>query len=175
MKSIKSILQFLFFFFIFQVHSQELEINSNFLDADIHESFNIYIFNTDSNIVLSGDFFTRRHSSIHLEPKNGYSITIVPNLNRTSRVGIEEEDEDRFLLNRSQNIVALNPNPSNGKIQIISDTEIISISIFNSFGQKQTSLLLNNYVEIKNYKKGIYKILIYLKTGDMIVKSFIKN
>ncbi len=175
MKSIKFTLQFLLFFFILQIYSQELEINSNFLDADIHESLNIYIFNTDSDIVLSGDFFTRRHSSIHLEPKNGYSITVIPNLNRTSRVGIEEEDEDRLLLDRSQNIVTLNPNPSNGKIHIISDTEIINISILNSFGQKQTSLLLNNYVEIKNYKKGIYKILIYLKTGDMIVKSFIKN
>ena len=59
--------------------------------------------------------------------------------------------------------IAIYPNPTNGDVNISSATKIENVSVFNMFGQKIFSTVVNNsntLLDLSSYEKGVYLLSI---------------
>ncbi|MDG1476789.1 MAG: T9SS type A sorting domain-containing protein [Vicingaceae bacterium] len=76
-------------------------------------------------------------------------------------VGIEKKDIN--------NEIKIYPNPSKTKFQIITNTQIKSIDLFNIDGRKILTTK-NNEIDIEKLSKGIYILKVHLQNGTQIRK-----
>ncbi len=168
----------LFLLFIFNLSFSQFEINESLFNASVVSYDNIHVFNEDSDIVLTGDFFvTNQNNSIWIEPRDGYSITITPNLDtlqRTTTVGITDNDDDR-----PNSGISIYPNPASNSMTIIilPHKEVISLELYDNCGIRQTDPILetDNTVNLTNYLNGFYLLRIHLYNGQVISRTIIKQ
>ena len=69
------------------------------------------------------------------------------------------------------------PNPSNGEVNISSATNIGSVSVFNMFGQKLFSTVLNKsntMLDLSSYENGVYLLSITTRKGTLSQKLIIQ-
>ena len=79
------------------------------------------------------------------------------------------------VINESENIIQVFPNPSDGNITVKTQ-EAIDVVIYSSIGHEVLRLKLNantnNKIDLTNHKKGIY-FLSYITNGKRVVKKII--
>jgi len=72
------------------------------------------------------------------------------------------------------NTFKIYPNPTNGQVNISTNTAIKKINIYNSLGKLYLSIDDNSF-NISEFPNGIYYLSIQFKTGSITVKKLVKN
>ena len=72
------------------------------------------------------------------------------------------------------NTFKIYPNPTNGQVNISTNTAIKKINIYNSLGKLYLSVDDNSF-NISEFPNGIYYLSIQFKTGSITVKKLVKN
>lgn len=67
------------------------------------------------------------------------------------------------------------PNPTNGILNIKTDSQITQASVTNLVGQRMPVELRNNQIDMTSFAKGIYVIEVQFKNGQKVSKKIIKN
>ncbi|OCK50457.1 hypothetical protein BA768_04690 [Chryseobacterium sp. CBo1] len=67
------------------------------------------------------------------------------------------------------------PNPTNGILNIKTDSEVEKINVTNMVGQRMDVQFINNQINIQSLQKGIYIVELQLKSGQKVSKKIIKN
>jgi hypothetical protein len=73
--------------------------------------------------------------------------------------------------------IAIYPNPTNGEVNISSATNIGSVSVFNMFGQKLFSTVVNKsntMLDLSSYENGVYLLSITTRKGTLSQKLIIQ-
>jgi hypothetical protein len=69
------------------------------------------------------------------------------------------------------------PNPTNGEVNISSATNIGNVSVFNMFGQKLFSTVVNKsntMLDFSSYENGVYLLSITTRKGTVSQKLIIQ-
>ena len=142
------------------------------IDYNIFENQDIIIKPTTEDLHITGSIvLTSSVHSITIIPTANYSVSIVaPDDGVTSKIGIEEEDED--ITNPT-----IYPNPTTESITIATEEEITSLELYNSYGVKQADPVLetDNTVSLVAYSNGVYRLKIQLSTGKIVNKTLVKQ
>lgn len=67
------------------------------------------------------------------------------------------------------------PNPTNGILNIKTDSEVEKINVTNMVGQRMDVQFNNNQINMQSLQKGIYILELQLKGGQKVSKKIIKN
>ncbi|WP_435523091.1 T9SS type A sorting domain-containing protein [Chryseobacterium indoltheticum] len=67
------------------------------------------------------------------------------------------------------------PNPTNGILNIKTDSEINVVNVTNVVGQKLKIQYSNNQINMQGLPSGVYIVELVLKNGQKISKKVIKN
>lgn len=71
--------------------------------------------------------------------------------------------------------VTVYPNPTNGILNIISDTSIDTIEIYNYLGQLIQSDKETSKIDVSSLSQGIYIMTLKVSSGEIFTKKIIKN
>ena len=71
--------------------------------------------------------------------------------------------------------VGIYPNPTNGILNIKTDSDIDKVNVTNVVGQKMNVQFSNNTINMQQLQKGVYIVELQLKNGQKISKKVIKN
>jgi hypothetical protein len=71
--------------------------------------------------------------------------------------------------------IGIYPNPTNGILNIKTDSDINKVNVTNVVGQKMNIQFSNNTVNMQQLQKGVYIVELQLKNGQKISKKVIKN
>lgn len=71
--------------------------------------------------------------------------------------------------------VGIYPNPTNGILNIKTDSDIDKVNVTNIVGQKMNIQFSNNTINMQQLQKGVYIVELQLKNGQKISKKVIKN
>ncbi|WP_435523090.1 T9SS type A sorting domain-containing protein [Chryseobacterium indoltheticum] len=71
--------------------------------------------------------------------------------------------------------VGVYPNPTNGILNIKTDSDIDKVNVTNVVGQKMNVQFSNNTINMQQLQKGVYIVELQLKNGQKISKKVIKN
>ncbi|MGO4707807.1 T9SS type A sorting domain-containing protein [Chryseobacterium sp. 2TAF14] len=71
--------------------------------------------------------------------------------------------------------IGIYPNPTNGILNIKTDSDIDKVNVTNVVGQKMNVQFSNNTVNMQQLQKGVYIVELQLKNGQKISKKVIKN
>ncbi|MCD1115297.1 T9SS type A sorting domain-containing protein [Chryseobacterium turcicum] len=71
--------------------------------------------------------------------------------------------------------VGIYPNPTNGILNIKTDSDIDKVNVTNIVGQKMNIQFSNNTINMQELQKGVYIVELQLKNGQIISKKVIKN
>ena len=74
-----------------------------------------------------------------------------------------------------RNIIGIYPNPTNGILNIKTDSDIDKVNVTNVVGQKMNVQFSNNTINMQQLQKGVYIVELQLKNGQIISKKVIKN
>ena len=74
-----------------------------------------------------------------------------------------------------RNVIGIYPNPTNGILNIKTDSDIDKVAVTNVVGQKINVQFSNNQINMEQLKKGMYIVELQLKNGQKISKKVIKN
>jgi len=69
----------------------------------------------------------------------------------------------------------LYPNPSSGMVFILENSEIQTVELYTNSGQKLTTHLFDDSLDISSFSNGIYFIKIINKLGNVQVSKLVKN
>ncbi|WP_312074880.1 T9SS type A sorting domain-containing protein [Chryseobacterium sp.] len=75
----------------------------------------------------------------------------------------------------NSNSLGIYPNPTNGILNIKTDSQITQASVTNLVGQRMPVELRNNQIDMTSFAKGIYIIEVQFKNGQKVSKKIIKN
>lgn len=75
----------------------------------------------------------------------------------------------------NRNIIGIYPNPTNGILNIKTDSDIDKVNVTNVVGQKMNVQFSNNTINMQQLQKGVYIVELQLKNGQKISKKVIKN
>ncbi|HEX7869436.1 MAG TPA: T9SS type A sorting domain-containing protein, partial [Chryseobacterium sp.] len=67
------------------------------------------------------------------------------------------------------------PNPTNGILNIKTDSMIDKVNVTNIVGQKMDVQFSNNQINMQPLQKGVYIVELLLKNGQKTSKKVIKN
>ncbi|MBM7417989.1 MULTISPECIES: T9SS type A sorting domain-containing protein [Chryseobacterium] len=71
--------------------------------------------------------------------------------------------------------IGIYPNPTNGILNIKTDSDIDKVNVTNVVGQKMNVQFSNNTINMQQLQKGVYIVELQLKNGQIISKKVIKN
>ncbi|MBO6185266.1 MAG: T9SS type A sorting domain-containing protein [Chryseobacterium sp.] len=71
--------------------------------------------------------------------------------------------------------VGIYPNPTNGILNIKTDSDIDKVNVTSIVGQKMNIQFSNNTINMQQLQKGVYIVELQLKNGQKISKKVIKN
>jgi hypothetical protein len=71
--------------------------------------------------------------------------------------------------------IGVYPNPTNGILNIKTDSDINSISVTNAVGQRLKIQYSDHQINMQNLPSGVYIVEMILKNGQKISKKVIKN
>lgn len=71
--------------------------------------------------------------------------------------------------------VGVYPNPTNGILNVKTDSDIDKVNVTNIVGQKMNIQFSNNMINMQQLQKGVYIVELQLKNGQKISKKVIKN
>jgi len=74
-----------------------------------------------------------------------------------------------------KNVIGIYPNPTNGILNIKTDSDIDKVNVTNIVGQKMDVQFSNNTINMQQLQKGVYIVELQLKNGQKISKKVIKN
>jgi len=74
-----------------------------------------------------------------------------------------------------RNVIGIYPNPTNGILNIKTDSDIDKVAVTNVVGQKMNVQFSNNTINMQQLQKGVYIVELQLKNGQKISKKVIKN
>ncbi|MFL9834195.1 T9SS type A sorting domain-containing protein [Chryseobacterium terrae] len=74
-----------------------------------------------------------------------------------------------------RNVIGIYPNPTNGILNIKTDSDIDKVNVTNVVGQKMNVRFSNNTINMQQLQKGVYIVELQLKNGQKISKKVIKN
>jgi len=74
-----------------------------------------------------------------------------------------------------RNIIGIYPNPTNGILNIKTDSDIDKVNVTNVVGQKMNVQFSNNQINMEQLQKGVYIVELQLKNGQKNSKKVIKN
>lgn len=176
MKKTSILFNYLLLFILLQpfLSNAQYEINQTTENAIFYlYDESILITPIDSDIVLSGEFFTYEEFneiSILIVPQNGFSIRVIPNLNENkTSIGVTDDDD------KSISLINIYPNPTKNNLTINTRQKIKNIEIYNIYGIKQKVDNNKNTLDLKNYKKGIYMLRIHIENNQIITKTIRKQ
>lgn len=152
----------------FFVKTSGIKINYKSYDGNTFER--AYINNqTNGHILLNDTHY------FNLQNCNLNDIKII---NPTIQCGINPEVPNitniKDIVNREFK-VNLYPNPTNGKLNIISDSGIEQVSIFNTIGNEYNVFLENKVLDITTFPAGIYLIRITNSKGQYLTFKISKH
>lgn len=71
--------------------------------------------------------------------------------------------------------VEIYPNPTKGILMIKTDSNVESVKVVNTIGQRMDVLLSNNQINMNGLSQGIYWVELKLRNGQTIIKKIMKN
>ncbi|MCX8522456.1 T9SS type A sorting domain-containing protein [Chryseobacterium formosus] len=71
--------------------------------------------------------------------------------------------------------VGVYPNPTNGILNIKTDSPIENVNVTNIVGQRLKVQYSNNQINLQGLPKGVYIVEVVMKNGQKISKKVIKN
>lgn len=74
-----------------------------------------------------------------------------------------------------RNVIGIYPNPTNGILNIKTDSDIDKVNVTNVVGQKMNVQFSNNTINMQQLQKGVYIVELQLKNGQKVSKKVIKN
>lgn len=74
-----------------------------------------------------------------------------------------------------RNVIGIYPNPTNGILNIKTDSDIDKVNVTNVVGQKMNVQFSNNLINMQQLQKGVYIVELQLKNGQKISRKVIKN
>ncbi|CAL2105735.1 hypothetical protein T190115A13A_180064 [Tenacibaculum sp. 190524A02b] len=151
-----------------------------------HCDKNVIVTSKDKNIDIYGDINIGTHHSFYIQPKGNYVIKLVAVETKLSpkgviqpgdrtRIGSDNDDKPNENLRSTANLI-IYPNPVEERLTIETNLVINSYKIINTFGiiHKEGSLT-NKNIEVKELLKGIYNLIMYTQTGEVLTKIISKK
>lgn len=135
-------------------------INVNEINSNGHVIYRIKPKNTSQ----VGDVFYNS-AEIYFD----YNLPVITNT--VSTEVINSLQTNQFDINK----LVLYPNPTNGKLFLEVNFEIKEINLLNIYGQRISSFINKNEIDISDFANGIYFLKIEDLNGKMIIKKVIKK
>ncbi len=159
---------------------------SNFYDMDNDGDNDMLSGNLNSvfwieNVDGLGDFSTQ-----HIVSNEFHGRSLATDVNNDGLIDVvsSSSSENKIVWfqngvlgtedNNKQSAI-LYPNPTNNKVSISSETEIETIEVYNILGERLTTNIQKNTVDLSNFNSGVYFITIQGLNGSIETYKIIKE